>query len=84
MLYFWVINERETKIKYFLRMAKKDQKQVKLQPKYRSLAYGQKTVPELKLSGVWLEKLGFRAGEKVNIIIREQELIITTIKSEIL
>jgi toxic protein SymE len=80
MLYFWVINEREIKNKIFFRMAKKDQKQVKLQPKYRALTYGQKTVPELKLSGVWLEKLGFRAGEKVNIIIREQELIITTIK----
>jgi len=65
-------------------MAKKDQKQVKLQPKYRALAYGQKTVPELKLSGVWLEKLGFRAGEKVTITIKENQLIITTINSEIL
>jgi toxic protein SymE len=65
-------------------MTKHKAKQVKLQPKYRSLTYGQKTVPELKLSGVWLEKLGFRPGEKVNIAIKENQLIITTIKPEIL
>lgn len=62
----------------------KDQKQVKLQPKYRELAYSRKVVPELKVSGVWLEAAGFRAGEKVNITIREQQLIITTIKPETL
>jgi len=65
-------------------MTKHKAKQVKLQPKYRSLAYGQKTVPELKLSGVWLEEIGFKAGEKVNIAIQENQLIITTINSEIL
>lgn len=66
-------------------MAKKDQKQVKLQPKYRSLTWGErKIVPELKLSGIWLEAAGFRPGEKVNIAIKENQLIITTIKPEIL
>jgi hypothetical protein len=65
-------------------MAKKEQKQVKLQPKYRELTYGQKIVPELKVSGVWLEAAGFRAGEKVNITISNQQLIITAIKPEIL
>ncbi|MBA3900780.1 MAG: type I addiction module toxin, SymE family [Bacteroidetes bacterium] len=62
----------------------KDQKQVKLQPKYRELAYSRKVVPELKVSGVWLEAAGFRAGEKVTITIQENQLIITTINSEIL
>lgn len=61
-------------------MPRKDQKQVKLQPKHRSLAYSHKVVPELKLSGVWLEAAGFRAGEKVNIAITENQLIITTLK----
>jgi hypothetical protein len=59
------------------------EKQIKLQPKYRRLVYGDKIVPELKLSGLWLEAIGFKAGEKVTITIREQELIITAIKSKI-
>lgn len=54
-------------------MVTKDQKQVKLQPKHRSLTYGQKQVPELKLSGVWLEAAGFRAGEKAPITIEENQ-----------
>jgi hypothetical protein len=58
----------------------KDQKQVKLQPKYRELTYSRKIVPELKVSGVWLEAAGFKAGEKVNITVSKQQLIITTIK----
>lgn len=65
-------------------MADKKTKEVRLQPKYRELAYSRKIVPELKLSRVWLEKLGFRAGDKVTINIKENQLIITTINSEIL
>lgn len=65
-------------------MAEKKTKQVKLQPKYRELAYSRKIVPELKVSGVWLEAAGFKAGEKVNITVNEQQLIITAIKSEML
>ncbi|MEM9337251.1 MAG: SymE family type I addiction module toxin [Bacteroidota bacterium] len=51
-------------------------KEVKLQPKHRALSYGQKIVPELKISGVWLERHGFRAGGQVAITISENELII--------
>jgi hypothetical protein len=51
-------------------------KRVKLQPKYRQLAYSTKIVPELKISGVWLEKLGFEAGQTVSITTRNQKLII--------
>ena len=65
-------------------MAEKTTKKVKLQPKHRALAYSQKIVPELKVSGVWLEEAGFRAGEKVNITISDQQLIITTINPNIL
>ncbi len=61
-------------------MPAKKSKQVKLQPKYRALVYGQKIVPELKLSGVWLEELGFKPGELVSITTREELLIITTLK----
>ena len=57
-------------------MANQNHKQVKLQPKYRSLSYGHKIVPELKISGVWLEQLGFKAGDTVRIIMQEHQLII--------
>jgi len=59
----------------------RNHKQVKLQPKYRALSYGQKIVPELKISGVWLEQLGFKAGESVSITVREELLIIQPLKA---
>jgi toxic protein SymE len=51
-------------------------RKVKLQLKYRQLAHRVKIVPELKISGVWLEEIGFKAGQRVNIIARSQKLII--------
>lgn len=51
-------------------------KQVKLQPKHRVLTYSRKIVPWLSVSGVWLEELGFKIGDTVNITIREKLLII--------
>ena len=51
-------------------------RKVKLQPKYRQLAHRVKIVPELKISGVWLEEIGFRAGQRVSILTRGQKLII--------
>ncbi|ELR68586.1 hypothetical protein C900_00234 [Fulvivirga imtechensis AK7] len=62
-------------------MADQKHKQIKLQPRHRALSYGQKIVPELKLSGVWLEKSGFKAGEMVNVTVREGLLIIQTTES---
>ena len=48
------------------------QKQIKLQPRLRN----GKLVPELRLSGLWLEKQGFLSGQKVTITIRKELLII--------
>lgn len=62
-------------------MQSKNHKQVKLQPKHRYLTYGHKTVPELKLSGVWLEQLGFNPGESVRVTTREKLLIIEPLES---
>ena len=45
-------------------MAFKRHKQIKLQEKYRALSYGRRLVPQLNISGVWLEEIGFKAGEK--------------------
>lgn len=53
-------------------------RKLKIQPKYRLLAtsYRDRIVPELRLSGVWLERSGFRVGEQVQVTIKDQEIII--------
>lgn len=40
---------------------------------------GIKQVPWLNVSGVWLEQAGFNIGLQVEIIVRDQELIIKPI-----
>lgn len=62
-------------------MAASKPKKVKLQPKHRALVYGQKVVPSLKISGVWLEELGFKAGAMVSITTRKQLLIIEPVSN---
>lgn len=57
-------------------MATQKEKEVKLQGKHRQGVYGSKIIPELKLSGVWLEAVGFKAGSRVSITIEENQLII--------
>jgi toxic protein SymE len=51
-------------------------RKLKVYPKYRQLTYTQKSVPELRLCGVWLEQSGFKIGEQVQITIKDQEIII--------
>ncbi len=63
-------------------MARTDTKQIKLQPKRRKLSGAQKIVPWLNISGVWLEELGFKAGDTVSIITREKLLVIEPFKGE--
>lgn len=58
-------------------MALQQIRNAKLQQKYRSLSYGERTVPELRLSGLWLEEQGFKAGVSVDIRVSKGKLIIT-------
>ncbi|WP_342330260.1 SymE family type I addiction module toxin [Pedobacter sp. FW305-3-2-15-E-R2A2] len=52
-------------------------KSVKLQPKYRALSLGRtKIVPELRISGVWLESQGFHPGDMVDIQVHNGMLVI--------
>lgn len=51
-------------------------KQIKLQPRYRDASCDRRIVPWLNVSGVWLEELGFKVGDVVNITTREKLLII--------
>lgn len=56
-------------------------KRVKLQPEYRELETGRrKIIPRLTISGVWLEKYGFKAKDTVEIIVRDELLIIQPVK----
>lgn len=54
-------------------------RKLKVHPKYRQLTYGQKYVPELRLCGLWLEQSGFKIGEQVQVVIKDQEIIIKPI-----
>ncbi len=51
-------------IKIFFMAASKPKK-VKLQPKHRALVYGQKVVPWLSVSGIWLAQAGFHSSQSL-------------------
>jgi hypothetical protein len=66
-------------------MATENKKQVKLHGRSRpcqSSISGNKDVPWLNVSGVWLEELGFKVGDTVNITTREKLLIIELVEGE--
>jgi len=62
-------------------MASENKKQVKLHSKYRELqsSWRGKNVPWLNVSGVWLERAGFNVGDRVEITILQNQLIINRI-----
>jgi hypothetical protein len=49
---------------------------LKIQPKIRENRWSSTTVPEIKLCGNWLEKLGFTPEQRVNITTMNKLLII--------
>jgi toxic protein SymE len=57
-------------------MAKENIRQVKLHSKYRALQNNSKQIPWLNVSGVWLEKAGFKVGDQVEITVKNNLLII--------
>lgn len=65
------------KVKYFFMADRK----LKVYPKYRSLVSSRSAqiVPELRLCGVWLERSGFKVGERVQVTIKDQEITIKPI-----
>lgn len=51
-----------------------------LQNRYRSSGYRyeqSKIVPELRLSGLWLEEIGFTGGQQLNIAVSKGKPVIT-------
>ena len=55
-------------------MAKQTSRQLKVYGLNRSS--DNKEVPQLRMSGVWIEQLGFKVGDMVSITTREKLLII--------
>ena len=64
---------RSDKLKSFKRP---NVRSLKIQPKTRFNKYSQKDVPEIKLCGEWLQRLGFDYGDRVMITSLPDLLII--------
>jgi toxic protein SymE len=54
---------------------------LKIQPKFRTNTFEIKDVPEIRLCGNWLEKLGFFHGKRV-VITTMNELLIIRLQPE--
>ncbi|MCE7996341.1 MAG: type I toxin-antitoxin system SymE family toxin [Roseivirga sp.] len=50
---------------------------LKIYTKHRPRRWDYTTVPEIRLEGRWLEELGFKEGDKVQIKQQHNKLIIT-------
>lgn len=61
-------------------MAKQASRQLKVYSLNRST--DNKEVPQLRISGMWVEQLGFKVGETVNITTRDRLLIIELAEPE--
>ena len=49
---------------------------LKINKRFRATRYSSKQVPEIKLSGNWLEKNGFEKGKRVSVIIMDKVIIV--------
>ena len=56
----------------------KNQRQVKVYPKYQKRAYKDVIVPEIRICGSWLQASGFQAGQVITISVEENRLVITS------
>lgn len=57
-------------------------RKLKIHTKHQARAYRTTiTIPEIRLEGKWLDKLGFKEGQTVNIVEEKNKLIITIDKT---
>ena len=61
-------------------MPKQSTRQLKISALYRRS--DNRKVPELRLRGLWIESLGFKAGGLVNITVREGLMIIEAVEEQ--
>lgn len=57
-------------------------RKLKIHTKYQARAYRGITIPEIRLEGKWLDELGFKQGQIINIEQEKNKLIITIDKEE--
>lgn len=64
-------------------MTMRNSRKLKIHTKYQARAYGATTtIPEIRLEGKWLDKLGFKQGQIVTINQKKNKLIITIDKEQ--
>jgi len=57
-------------------------KKLKIHSKYRARRWDEITVPEIRLEGHWLDKLGFKKGDMVKVKMQDNKLTITLDKGQ--
>lgn len=57
-------------------------RKLKIHSKFRNRRWDNTTIPEIRLEGKWLEEVGFKQGQNINILIEENKLIITIDKGQ--
>lgn len=64
-------------------MTMANSRKLKIHTKHQARAYGTTTtIPEIRLEGKWLDKLGFKQGQMVIIDQKKNKLIITVDKGQ--
>lgn len=57
-------------------------RKLKIYSKYQTRRYGLTTIPEIRLKGKWLEKLGFKQGKRISVEQKKNKLTITLDKEK--
>lgn len=52
-------------------------RKLKIHTRYRAKKYGHVTIPEIRLVGHWLSKLGFEKGQEISIAEEPKRIVIT-------
>lgn len=47
-----------------------------------STRYGEQVVPYIRMSGQWLERLGFRRGDRIEITEEPERLVLTLLRDD--
>jgi toxic protein SymE len=63
-------------------MTKMNSRKLKIHTRYQTSTDRMITVPEIRLKGKWLEKLGFKEGQMVDITQKKNKLTITVDRKE--
>lgn len=57
-------------------------RKLKIHSKYQARRWAYTTVPEIRLEGKWLDKLGFKKGDTVKVKMQDNKLTITLDKGQ--